>query len=218
MTWSGHEDLVKGYEFIKGKYVVFSPDELKALEERATGSIEIMEFVPAEQVERLYLDEMYYLGPDKGGSRAYKLLSEAMRETGLVALAKYAARGKQYVVLVRPIDEGLAMEQLHYADEIRTFSEVPLGDGEVKKEELKLAIQLIKQAAAEEFHPENYTDEVRSRMLEQIQHKVDGEEITAAPAEEPQTQIIDLMDALKASLEKGEGTLTAKQRKKRKAS
>ena len=212
------EDMVKGYEFTKGKYVVFSPDELKALEERATGSIEITEFVPAEQVERLYLDKMYYLGPDKGGSRAYKLLSEAMRETGLVALAKYAARGKQYVVLVRPMDEGLAMEQLHYADEIRSFSEVPLGDGEVKKEELKLAIQLIKQAATEEFHPENYTDEVRSRMLEQIQQKVDGEEITAAPAEEPQTQIIDLMDALKASLEKGEAKDTAKQRKKRKAS
>ncbi len=197
------EDMIKGYEFAKNKYVTFTPDELKALEEQATASIEITEFVPADQVERSYLSKLYYLGPDKGGDRAYKLLSKAMQETGLAALAKYSARGKQYLVLVRPMDEGLAMEQLHYAHELRSFSDVPLGEGEVKADELKLAIQLIKQAASKEFRPENYDDDVRNRMLEQIQRKVDGEEITAAPTEEPQTQIIDLMEALKASLAEG---------------
>ena len=198
------EDMIKGYEFQKGKFVTFTPDELKALEEQSTASIEITEFVPADQIDRAYLSKLYYLGPDKGGDRAYRLLSKAMGETGLAALAKYSARGKQYLVLVRPMGEGLAMEQLHYPHEIRDFSEVPLGEGEVKEDELKLAIQLIKQAASDGFQPEKYEDEVRNRMLEQIQLKVDGEEITAAPTEAPQTQIIDLMEALKASLARSE--------------
>ena len=223
------EDMIKGYEFVKGKYVTFTPEELRALEEQSTASIEITEFVPAEQVDRTFLSKLYYLGPDKGGDRAYRLLSKAMEETGLAAVAKYAARGKQYLVLVRPIEGGLAMEQLHYRHELRDFSEVPLGEGGVKDEELKLAIQLIKQAASDEFRPENYDDDVRNRMLEQIQRKVDGEEITAAPTEEPQTQIIDLMEALKASLSQGTASAATKpaksaskrrttEKKKRKAS
>jgi DNA end-binding protein Ku len=199
------DDMVKGYEFAKDQYVVFTPDELKALEQQSTESIEITEFVPAEQIERLYLSKAYYLGPDKGGERAYRLLSRALRETGLTAVAKYAARGKQYLVLVRPQDEGLVLEQLYYADELKSFSEVPIGEGEVKEEELALAVQLIQQAAAEEFRPGAYQDEVRRRMLEQIDRKVAGEEITTRPAEEPQTQIIDLMEALKASLAQGAG-------------
>ncbi|MEE8193129.1 MAG: Ku protein [Gemmatimonadales bacterium] len=196
------EDMVKGYEFAKDQYVLFTPDELKALEEKATETIDIAEFVPAGQVERLYLNKTYYLGPDKGGERAYRLLSQAMRETGLSALARYAARGKQYLVLVRPMGDGLVMEQLHYADELRSFSEVPLGEGTVKDEELQLAVQLVKQAASDEFKPETYQDDVRNRMMEQIERKIEGEEITAAPAEEPQTRIIDLMEALKASIAK----------------
>lgn len=199
------DDMVKGYEFSKGQYVVFTPEELKALEQKSTETIDIAEFVPAEQVERLYFDKAYYLGPDKGGERAYRLLSRALRETGLSALAKYAARGKMYLVMIRPLDDGLAMEQLHYADEVRPFSEVPLGEGEVRDDELTLAVQLIRQAASDEFRPEAYRDEVRERVLVQIQRKVEGEEITAAPAEEPKTQIIDLMEALKASLAKSGG-------------
>ncbi len=197
------EDMIKGYEFSKGQYVTFTPEELKALEQKATNSIEITEFVPADQVERMYLDRAYHLGPDKGGERAYRLLARAMRETGLSAIGKYAARGKQYLVLVRPTENGLVMEQLHYPDEIRPFSEIPVPEGEVKDDELKLAVQLIQQAASREFRPEKYKDEVRERVLELIQRKVEGEEITAAPTEEPKTQIIDLMEALKASLAKG---------------
>ena len=209
-------DMVKGYEFAKDQYVLFTPDELKALEEKATETIDIAEFVPAGQVERLYLNKIYYLGPDKGGERAYRLLSQAMRETGLSALARYAARGKQYLVLVRPMGDGLVMEQLHYADELRSFSEVPLGEGAVKDEELQLAVQLVKQAASDQFKPENYQDDVRSRMMEQIQRKIEGEEITAAPAEEPQTQIIDLMEALKASIAKSGGAADEKPAKQAK--
>lgn len=194
------DQMVKGYEFSKGQYVTFTDEELQALEERATGSIEITEFVPVDMVERLFLDRAYFLGPDKGGDRAYRLLNQAMRETGLAALGKYAARGKQYLVLIRPIGEGLAMEQLHYAHEVRSIADVPLGEGTVKPEELKLAIQLVRQVASDTFRPEAYDDDVRKRILEQIQRKVEGWEITAQPAEEPATQIIDLMEALKASL------------------
>ncbi|MDH3368688.1 MAG: Ku protein [Gemmatimonadota bacterium] len=212
------DDMVKGYEFAKDQYVLFSPDELKALEEKSTESIEITEFVPAEQVSRQFLSKVYYLGPDKGGERAYRLLSRALQDTGLSALAKYSARGKQHLVMVRPMGEGLAMEQLLYPDEIRSFDEVPLGEGAVKDEELALAKQLIEQAAAKAFEPEKYEDEVRKRLLEQIERKIAGQEITAAPAEEPQTQIIDLMEALKASLAKSQDDAAAKGKRVRKPS
>lgn len=200
------EEMVKGYEFTKGKFVLFTSEELKAMEEKATHSIDIAEFVPFEQVERSYLDKVYYLGPDKGGDRAYKLLSAALTSTSRSAVARYAARGKQYLVVIRPMGEGLVMEQLFYHDELKSFAEVPLGEAEVKDSELQLAVQLIEQAKSDTFEPEKYTDEVRERTLELIQKKIDGEDITQIGSEEPTGQIIDLMEALKASLaKKGEG-------------
>ncbi|MDL1952166.1 Ku protein, partial [Acidobacteria bacterium ACD] len=151
------EEMVKGYEFAKGQYVLFSAEELKALEEKATQTVEITEFVPAEKVDPVFFDKAFYLGPDKGGDRAYRLLARAMQETGRWALAKYAARGKQYLVLVRPVaGGGLAMQQLHYADEIRPFAEVGVPDAEVKEAELKLAVQLTEQVATDAFRPERY--------------------------------------------------------------
>ncbi len=197
------DDMVKGYEFAKGQYVLFTGEELKTLEEKATASIDITEFVEAAQVSRLYLDRCYFLGPDKGGERAYRLLSEALKKTGRVAVGQYAARGKQYLVSVRPMDGGLVMEQLRYANEVKSIAEVPIGKSDVKKAELDLAVQLIEQAASPEFRPEVYEDNVRKRVLEQIQRKVDGQEITEEPEQAPKTQIIDLMEALKASLAKG---------------
>jgi len=197
-------EMIKGYEFAKNQYVTFAPDELKAIEQPKTDSIEIVEFVPADQVERIYFDKAYFLGPDRGGARAYRLLSQALRDTGKVAIAKYATRGKQYLVMIRPQEEGLILEQLHYADEVRSFSQIELEEGDVNDAELQLATQLIEQASSETFDPSIYTDEVRARMAELIQQKVDGEEITVAAEEAPQTQIIDLMAALKASLEGGD--------------
>jgi DNA end-binding protein Ku len=194
------EDMVKGYEFAKGKYVTFTEEELKQLEERATQSIEITEFLPEEQIDPIYFDKAYYLGPDKGGDRAYRLLAKVMSDTGRVALAKYAARGKGYLVLLRPFQGGIVMQQLHYADEIRPFSEVPLGEAEIKEPELRLAAQLVQQVSTEVFKPEAYGDEVRKRILEVIQKKVEGQDISELPTEAPRAQIIDLMEALKASL------------------
>jgi DNA end-binding protein Ku len=196
-------DMVKGYEFQKDQYVTFTPEELKELEEKATQTIEITEFVPASQVDPVYFDKAYYLGPDKGGEKAYRLLSRAMKQSGRMALAKYAARGKQYLVMLRPgEDEKLVMQQLHYSDEVRSAKDVPIADGEVREQELKLAMQLIDQISRETFNPEAYEDEVRKRIQEQIDRKVAGQEIAVSPVEAPKAQIIDLMEALKASLGK----------------
>jgi DNA end-binding protein Ku len=197
------EDMVKGYEFSKGQYVRFTKEELKALEEKGNNAIEVQEFVPLQRVDRIYLERAYFLGPDKGGERAYKLLAAALAQTGRAALGQYAARGKQYMILVRPLDGVLVMEQLHYQDEVRSVKDVPIPDVEVKKQELQLAVQLIEQGASDAFRPEAYADTVKQRVLAQIQQKVEGHEITEEPSEAPQTQIIDLMEALKASLAKG---------------
>jgi DNA end-binding protein Ku len=199
----GRDEMVKGYEFAKGQYVVFTDEEMKAVEEKANKAVEIREFVPLGKVDPILYDKAYYLGPDKGAERPYALLREAMRKTGRAAVAQYAARGKQYLVLVRPEDKGLVMQQLHYAHEIRAMDDVPLGETKVADAELKLATQLVEQIASEEFHPESYKDEVRERIEEAIRRKVEGQEVTAEPAAEPAAKIIDLMEALKASL--GEG-------------
>lgn len=197
------DEMVKGYEFSKGQYVTFTPDELKALEEKATNAVDIVAFVPLAEVERIYLDRAYYLGPDKGGDRAYRLLVEALKETGRAALGQYAVRGQQYLALVRPLGDVLVMEQLHYADELKPAADVPQGDVKLKPAELKLAVQLIEQSSTDEFHPEEFKDTVRGRVLEAIQQKVEGQDITEEPAEAPKAKIIDLMEALKQSLAKG---------------
>jgi DNA end-binding protein Ku len=203
------DQMVKGYEFSKEQYVTFTDDELKSMAQEAQKAIEITEFVPAATVDPVYFDRPYYLVPDKGGEKAYRLLNEAMKKTGRSALAKWAARGKQYLVLIRPAEKGLVMQQLLYADEVRPLSEVPIGDADLKEPELQLAVQLIEQIASDEFHPEHYEDDVRKRYQAAIQQKIDGQEITSAP-EAPKAQIIDLMEALKASLaSKGEAQARA---------
>jgi DNA end-binding protein Ku len=196
------DEIGKGYEFSKGQYVRFSTEEIKALDEKATNTIDIAEFVPLAAVDRIYLEKVYFLGAGKGGERAYRLLVAALEDTGRAALGQYSARGKQYLALIRPMGDILVMEQLHYQGELRSADEVPRPDVVIKDAELALARQLIEQGAVEEFKPENYRDTVRERVLEAIQQKVDGQEITAESTEAPQTKIIDLMDALKASLAK----------------
>jgi len=210
------DEMIKGYEFMKGSYVTFTNEELKEFEQKANKAVEIQEFVPIDTVDPVYYDTVYYLGPDKGADRPYRLLRAAMEKTGRAALAKYATRGKQYLVLVRPHDrEGVVMQQLRWHDEIRSMDEVPLGAGEVTDAELKLAIQLVEQIASEEFHPERYEDEVKQRIEAAIQAKVDGQEVTAEPTEEPKAKVIDLMEALKASL--GEGKVAARKPARRAA-
>ena len=194
------EDLRKGYEFSKDQYVLFTDEELKALEEQATQMVEVTEFVPVSEIDPVYFDKAYYLAPDKGGSKAYWLLAEAMRATGRVALAKYAARGKQYLVMLRPVEKGLVLQQLLYADEVRPIADVGLEPETVKDAELKLATMLVDQSSSDTFRPEAYEDEVKKRIQEQLNRKIEtGEEISAAPR--PKTgEVIDLMEALRKSL------------------
>ncbi len=194
------DEMVKGYEFAKDRYVTFTAEELKALEENASQAIEIAEFVPLQKVDPVYFDRAYYLGPDKGADKAYRLLSETLKRSGKAALARYAARGKQYLVLIRPFDSRLVMQQLVYADEVRPASEIPVGEAEIKEPEVQLALRLVEQTASEEFHPEAYRDEVRQRVREAVERKVAGQEISLAPAEAPAGRVIDIMEALKASL------------------
>src|SRR5262245_25955869 len=202
------DHMVKGYEFARDQYVTFTPEEIKELEEKSSQSIDIAEFVSASLIDPIYFDKPYYVGPDKGGDRAYRLLAKAMRDSGRAALARYGARGKRYLVMIRPTaDDRLVMQQLHYADEVRATSEVPIGDVEVREQELKLAMQLIDQISSDVFRPESYEDDVRKRVQEAIQRKVEGSEIAIAPAEAPGAVVIDLMEALKASLAKKESVL-----------
>lgn len=211
------EDRVKGYEFAKGQYVLFTDEEMKAMDAISTGEIAISEFVPADEISAVFVEKVNYLGPDKGAARSYHLLAEAMRKTGRSALAKYAARGKCYLVMIHPLDDGLIMVQLRHQEEMRPFSEVEIPDAEINDDELKLAIQLIDQVSSEKFQPENYTDEVRHHMLEVIEQKVNGEEIVVAQEEREEAKIIDIMEALKASLkESGSGKKAAKPAAKKK--
>ena len=195
------EDMVKGYEFAKDQYVVFSPEELKALEEAGTHSAEITEFVPVESIDPVYFDKAYYLAPDKGGAKPYALFAAALRRSGRCALGRWAARGKQHIVMIRPVEDGLVMQQLLYAGEVRSIKELEIPKTEVKDAELKLAQQLIEQQAAAGFDPAAYTDDVRARIEAAVQKKVEGQEITMLDAPEGGAQVIDLMEALRASLE-----------------
>src|SRR5213083_2000551 len=204
------EDMVKGYEFAKDQYVIFSPEELKAMEEAGTHMAEITEFVPIEAVDPVYFDKAYYLAPDKGGAKPFALLASALRESKRCALGRWAARGKQYIVMIRPVDDGLVMQQLLYATEVRSIKDIDIPKTEVRDAELKLAQQLIEQQASERFDPTTYKDEVRERIEAAVQKKVEGQEITLAEEPQPGAQVIDLMEALRASLDKKKTPAPAK--------
>ncbi len=195
--------LVKGYEFAKDQYVQFTEEELKALEGEASRMIDIAEFVPLDQVDPIYFEKTYYLGPDKGGEKAYRLLADAMKEAGRVALAKFVMRGKENLVLIRPSQKGLMLHTMYFADEIRDFGEVDKGeDAKLKPGEIELAQRLVKELTSEKFTPEKYADEYQGRVLEAVEAKVEGKEVTSLAPQAQRTQVIDLMDALKQSLGK----------------
>ena len=195
--------LVKGYEFSKDQYVQFTEDELKALEGETSRMIDIAEFVPLEQVDPIYFEKTYYLGPDKGGEKAYRLLADTMKGSSRVALAKFVMRGKENLVLIRAANNGLMLHTMYFADEIRDFSEVDKGENaKLKPGEMELAQRLVNELASEKFKPEQYTDEYRTRVLEAVESKVEGKQVTSLAPQAQRAQVIDLMDALKQSLGK----------------
>jgi DNA end-binding protein Ku len=192
--------IIKGYELSRGNFVELSRSELEALEAVASDEIAIQEFVPAAAVDPLLIEHTYYLGPGKGGDRAYRLLRDALAAADLVGIASYAARGKQYIVELLPYETGLAMLQLRYADELKPWSEVP-APAQVKPSaaELALASKIIDNLRRATFDPSRYHDEVKHRVRDLIASKAKGGEIVARPSAE-RPPVTDLMAALKASL------------------
>ena len=196
-----NSETVRGYEYARGQYVVMTQEEIKALEQLSDQSIEIHEFIPIERVDPIYFDRATLLGPDKGGHKPYRLLKEAMLESGKVAVGRFSTRGKQQLVLIRPTPLGLMMHGLFYADEVRGFDEVEMGDEvELREGELELAEQLIGQLSRETFDAGRYEDEYRQKVLAAVEQKVAGEDVVIQPKEEAKEQIIDLVAALKASI------------------
>jgi DNA end-binding protein Ku len=203
-------EMVKGYEFEKDRYVMFTPEELAALEDKSEHTIDIVSFIPTSAIDPIYYDKAYYLAPDKRGAKPYNLLVEAMRETDRCALATWVWRGKQYVVQVRIGGEGLVLQQLLYANEVRSMKELEIEKTEVKKPELTLALQLIDQISADTYDPSAYKDEEKQRIEAAIDEKIAGKQIAVSVEPQPGGgQVIDLMDALRASLEKKKVAKTA---------
>jgi len=195
--------LVRGYEFAKDQWVRVTDEELKSLEGDASKVIDIAEFVPLAKVDPIYFEKTYYLGPDKGGEKPYRLLADALAKSERVALAKFVMRGKESLVLIRPSQGGLMLHTMYFADEVRTFGEVDKGESaKIREGELELALQLITGLSNEEFKPEQYTDEYRGRVLDLVNRKVEGREITTAGPQVKRAQVVDLMEALRESLAK----------------
>ncbi len=197
-------EIVKGYEFAKNQYVMFTPEEIKAFEEAGSHSVDVSEFVPLESIDPIYFDRAYYLAPDKGGAKPYTLFATALREAGRCALGRWASHGREHIVMLRPLDGGLVMQQLHFAAEVRSIGELGIEAAPVKDAELKLARQLIEQQASDTFDPAEHVDEVKQRIEAAIEQKVEGKEFTLAEERpDTSTNVIDLMDALRASLGTG---------------
>jgi DNA end-binding protein Ku len=210
-------ETVKGYEFAKGKHVMFTPEELKILDDATSSTLEIAQFVPIESVDPVYFMATYYLLPDKGGAKPYSLLSTALRQESRCAVGKWISRGREHVIIIRPIEDGLALHQLHFKAEVRPFADFGLTATKVAEAEIKLARQLIDHLAARRFDPNEFVDEHRSRVQAEIDRKIRGKQISMT---EPQGQkrgdnVINLMDALRASLQGRESpTKTGKISKK----
>jgi DNA end-binding protein Ku len=195
-------EMVKGYEFEKDRFVIFSPEELKAVQESPSHSVDIVAFIPDKAIDPIFYDKAYFLAPDKRGAKPYNLLMEAMRQSSRVALAKWAWKGKQYVVQVRPAEEGIVLQQLLYADEVRSMKELDIEKVTVSPAELKLAMQLIDQISEDTYDPTMFEDEEKKRILAAIDEKIAGKQVVANEPVEPASgaQVIDLMEALRASL------------------
>jgi len=195
--------IVKGYEFAKDQYVRFSDDELRGLEGEASKIIDIAEFVPLPTVDPIFFEKTYYLGPDKGGEKAYRLLADALTEADKVAVAKFVMRGKESLVVIRPAQKGLMLHTMYFGDEVRDFGEIDKGQSaKIKEGELELALRLVDELSHPEFKPDQYTDDYRQRVLDLVNQKVEGKEVSAVAPEVHRAHVIDLMDALKQSLAK----------------
>ncbi|CCD40019.1 Ku domain protein [Candidatus Paraburkholderia kirkii UZHbot1] len=203
--------MKKAYEFEKGRFVVFTGDELKALEEGASHVVEIVSFVPEASVDPIFYDKAYFIAPDRRGGKPYSLLQQALTESGRCALAQWAYKGKTRIVQVRPAEDGMVFQQLLFADEVRSLKDLHIEHVAVSAAELKLALQIIEQGAEDAYDAAAYEDEEKKRILAAIDRKIEGKEVISPHAEElvEGGEVIDLMEALRASLGKIGGKKTA---------
>ncbi len=208
-------EIVKGYEFAKDQYVMFTPEEIKAFEEAGSHAVDVTDFVPLESIDPVFFDRAYYLAPDKGGAKPYTLFATALRATKRCALGRWASHGREHIVMLRPLEKGLVMQQLHFAAEVRSIDDLGIDDAPIRDAELKLAQQLIDQQASDTFDPTQYVDEVKGRIEAAIQQKIEGKEFTISE-ERPAAggNVIDLMDALRASLSSGTKVAAKKSERK----
>ena len=205
------EDTVRGFEYAKGKYVAISEEDLEHLPVKTVHSVEITDFVKLEDVDPIYYDKAYYLAPEENGAKAFALLRQALEETGRAAVAKVAIRDKENLCLVRPYEGVLSMETMLYANEIRSPKDLEVDGAKVSAKELQMAVSLIENLS-NTFDPERYDDEYQVALKKVIKAKVDGAPLPQAPTEKG-TKVVDLMEALRASIEqtkKKGGTTQAK--------
>ena len=197
-------EMVKGYEFEKDRYVIFQPEELKAMEEGGSHLIDIVSFIPEKAVDPIYFDKAYFLAPDKRGGKPYNLLRAAMQQSGRCALAKWAWKAKQYVVQVRANDEGLVLQQLLYAEEVRSLKDLDIEKLTPSAAELKLALQLIDQISENTYEPTMFEDEEKKRILAAIDAKIEGKQVVAVDHLEDSRggEVLDLTEMLLASLKR----------------
>jgi len=200
----GADELIRGYEISKNKYVMFTDDEIESLQTGDNRAVEITEFLQLEQIDPVFYEKAYFLGPAPGGGKTYKLLSEAMKRQGKVALARWVSAGREHLVVLRPYEKGLVLHTMYYADEVRDFDAIELEGGQARDKEVHLAEMLIDELTEKEFKPLQYKDEYRERLIDRIKAKSKGKSIAVEePEEEKGAEVIDIMEALRRSLQGG---------------
>jgi len=198
----GMDEMVRGYPIAKNRYVTFTDEEIDALESDDNRALEITEFVDLEQIDPVFFEKAYYLGPAPGGGKTYKLLSQAMKKQGKVAVARWVSGNREHLVVLRPYEGGLILHTMYYADEVRDFAAIDAEDAELRDKEIALAEMLIGELSVEAFDPLAYKDEYRERLMDRIRAKSEGETILAQPADdEKAAEVVDIMEALRRSLE-----------------
>jgi len=212
------DELIRGYEVSKGKYVTFTDEEMEALETDDHRAIDIAEFVDLSQVDPVFYEKSYFLGPGPGGDKTYVLLSTAMKKQNKVAVARWVAAGKEHLVVLRPFDKGLILHTMYYADEVRDFKAIDIAHSPVREKEVQLAERLIDELSEAKFDPMEFSDDYRSRLLARIRAKAQGKKIVAVEKKEEEGgEVVDIMDALRRSLEGGRATAGPRHGRMRKA-
>ena len=211
------DELIRGYAVTKNKYVTFSDEEMEVLETDDNRALDITEFVDISEIDPVFYEKAYFLGPAPGGGKTYKLLASAMKKENRVAVARWVAAGKEHLVVIRPFEKGLILHTMFYADEVRDFSSIDLEDTAVRDKEVQLAEMLINELTEEKFNPMAFKDEYRERLLERIREKARGKTIVAEEREEEEKggEVVDIMEALRRSLEKGRAPAAAPARRRR---